>query len=125
MTKNDREKEGLKTALNDAETTIKNQAHQIRQLEYDKSTQSQKLASLRGVPDENKYLKELLRKENLEGKMFRKELGSMFNQFSPEQWDAIKQNWPKVHEAARLGIDEAKTEQTNTQELKKGFGRGM
>lgn len=125
MTKNDREKEGLKTALNDAETTIENQARQLRQKDVVIESQAKKLSVLSQASEENKYLNSLLKTEMREGREFRKELGAMFGHaMNPEQWEAIRQKWPKVYGAAKEGIEEAKKEQTNTQERKRGFGMG-
>lgn len=125
MTKNDREKEGLKTALNDAKTTIENQTRQLRQKDVVIESQAKKLSVLSQASEENKYLNSLLKTEMREGREFRKELGAMFGHaMNSEQWEAIRQKWPKVYGAAKEGIEEAKKEQTNTQERKRGFGMG-
>jgi hypothetical protein len=122
MTKNDKEKEGLRTALNEAGTTIESQAMQLRQKDALLESQAKKLSVLSQASEENKYLNSLLKNEVREGRAFRKELGAMFSHaMNPEQWEAIKQKWPKVHEAAREGIEELKKEQANTQDRKRGY----
>jgi hypothetical protein len=125
MTKNDKEKEGLKTALSEAETTIENQARQLRQKDVVIESQTKKLSVLSQASEENKAIKSMLSNDVRAAKELRKELGAMFSHaMNPEQWEAIRQKWPKVHEAARQGVEELKKEQNNSLERKKGFGMG-
>lgn len=122
MTKNDKEKEGLKKALNEAETTIENQTRQLRQKDVVIESQARKISALSQASEENKAIKFMLSNDVRAAKEFRKELGAMFSHaMNPEQWEAIKQKWPKVHEAAREGIEELKKEQANTQDRKRGY----
>lgn len=126
MTKNDKEKESLKMALNEAKMMVEERDKQLNQKEYVMKLRDKELHSLHQVSQENKMFRDMVARDASKFNQIQRELGSLLGWFEPQKWEELKTKWPTVHDMAKKGFEELKQEnKTQSIERKKGFGMGM
>jgi predicted nucleic acid-binding Zn-ribbon protein len=127
LSKNDKEKESLKTALNEAQLTIEHQKIKLSRKDADNESLSKKISVLHQASQENKELKEVQTKAIKMQTQIQSDLAEMFKPSDARQWEKIQTNWPIIYQVAQQGIKDKEIQEQKSQstERKKGFRMGM